>query len=183
MIHCVGRAPPVSSPVDPTTLLLAALCGSIVYRHNVVTGLVRANGRSPSKAAYPELSTYAQGFSPLIKSPTPAFTTMNSDAANFAVPKLDGLFVRGQGQVDANDVSAALGVKPTGVVGPHNRFLDDNGYDSARMAPSIPPVLRVGLIHPGGLHAAAKPINRGGGTGRGPTTWPSCPASSPGRLS
>ena len=103
----VGRAP------GPSSVFAAVLVGCIMWRHSVGVGMLHANGQTVAKATYPELWTYAQGFLTADQVANPGLYR-DVDAANFALPKLDGLFIRSQGQFDANRASAALGVRQDG---------------------------------------------------------------------
>ena len=111
MSNYIGKSPP-PQPTDEVVAadpLMGALTGSIMYRHNVVAGFVQANGQSLSKTAYPELWAYAANFLTANQTANPGlYRDVGGDT--FAVPKLDGLFIRSQGTYDANRVSAALGV-------------------------------------------------------------------------
>jgi len=79
---------------------------------------VQLNGQALLKASYPDLWTWAQGFLTADQVANPGLYK-SIDGATFAVPKLDGTFVRSTGQIDANHVASALGVLQADAVGPH----------------------------------------------------------------
>ena len=93
--------------------------GLIGWFHGAPDGSwLRLNGQVVSKAAYPELWAYAQGFLTADQTANPGLYR-SVDGSTFAVPKLDGLFVRGVGQYDANHAAAALGVKQDDLLRTH----------------------------------------------------------------
>ena len=84
--------------------------GAINYFHAVPDGSWLAlNGQIVMKAAYPDLWALAQGFLTADQAVNPGLYR-NVDANTFALPKLDGLFIRSVGGIAPN-AAAALGVK------------------------------------------------------------------------
>src|SRR5262245_42386679 len=92
--------------------------GMLAFFHSVPDGTwVQLNGQVLIKANYPDLWAYAQGFLTADQVANPGLYK-DVSGTTFAVPKLDGLFIRGVGQVDANHVGGALGVKQRDDIGP-----------------------------------------------------------------
>jgi hypothetical protein len=84
--------------------------GQIGWFHAVPdASWVRLNGQSLAKASYPDLWVLAQSFLTTDQVVNPGLYR-SIDANFFAVPKLDGLFIRAAGQYDATRVAGALGV-------------------------------------------------------------------------
>jgi hypothetical protein len=71
---------------------------------------LRLNGQAVAKATYPDLWAWAQGFLTADQVANPGLYR-NVDANTFAVPKLDGLFLRALGQFDVNRASGVLGAR------------------------------------------------------------------------
>lgn len=107
-MNYVGRAP---SPVGmPIVLGDTNPVGMIGWYHTPPDPTyLRLNGQIVSKTAYPELWVIAQSFLTADQVLNPGLYR-DAGGDNFALPKFDGLFVRSQGQYDANRASAALGV-------------------------------------------------------------------------
>lgn len=85
--------------------------GAIAWFHAAPDATwLRLNGQSVLKASYPDLWAWAQGFLTADQTANPGLYR-SIDGTTFALPKLDGLFIRSAGQVDASHVALALGVK------------------------------------------------------------------------
>jgi microcystin-dependent protein len=110
-MNYVGRAPANPASAPPPVVTDNSPIGAIIFSHGApdASWLV-CNGQTVSKATYPLLWTRAQSFLTTDQVTNPGLFR-NVDAANFALPNLQGLFIRGTGQVDASHVAAALGVK------------------------------------------------------------------------
>ena len=114
-LDSTGRVP--LAQMQAVTSLLA---GCIVWRQSVGPGLVRANGQTLSKAAYPDLWAYALTVLTADQVANPGlYKDLGGD--NFAVPILDGLFIRALG-----GASAAVGVKQNAQNLTHTHSLQTN---------------------------------------------------------
>lgn len=123
-MNYVGRDP---SPVALTLVGDTNPVGMIAWFHGAPDGSwLRVNGQTIAKASYPDLWAYAQGFLTADQTANPGLY-LSVDANNFKVPKLDGLFIRAQGQFDANRVSAALGVRQDDGLISHFHFVTGTG--------------------------------------------------------
>ena len=101
--------------------------GAIAFFHGVPDGSwVRLNGQVLLKASYPDLWAYAQGFLTADQVANPGLYK-DVAAGTFAVPNLDGLFIRGAG-----GNAAALGVKQADDFKSHNHpgSVTTNSYQS-----------------------------------------------------
>jgi hypothetical protein len=107
MTNYIGNAP------APDGLILVGdtnPVGAINWFHAPPGGdWLRLNGQVVMKATYPELWAWAQGFLTADQAVNPGLYR-EVDANTFALPNLDGLFIRSLGGIAPN-ASAALGVK------------------------------------------------------------------------
>lgn len=94
------------------------------------------NGQLLAKATYPDLWAYGQGFLTADQATNPGLYR-DVDAVSFALPKLDGMFIRAAGQVDANHAAAGLGVKQADANLAHlHTALDGGGFQTTTGGPS-----------------------------------------------
>jgi hypothetical protein len=115
-MNYIGREP---APAGLILLGDTTPIGAVGWFHAPPDGSWKQlNGQALLKASYPDLWAYVQPFLTADQVANPGLYK-NIDANTFAVPKLDGLFIRAAGVLDANHFSAALGVKQADTVGPH----------------------------------------------------------------
>jgi microcystin-dependent protein len=88
--------------------------GTVAWMHSQKPDWLICNGQTVSKAAYPDLWTYAQGFLTANQVNFPGLY-VDVDASNFKVPNLAGQFLRGQG-----GTSGVLGALQSEMVGTHD---------------------------------------------------------------
>lgn len=113
-------------PLAQLAAVFSIFVGCIMWRQSVGPGMLQANGQVVSKVTYADLWAYAQGVLTADQVANPGLYR-SVDAGNFALPKLDGLFIRGQGQVDAQHVSGGVGVKQADDNKSHTHPLDNGG--------------------------------------------------------
>jgi hypothetical protein len=96
--------------------------GMVNWFHGVPDGSwLQLNGQIVAKATYPDLWVWAQGFLTADQVLNPGLYR-SVDANTFALPNLDGLFIRSTGGIAPN-AAAALGVKQADMVGPHTHTI------------------------------------------------------------
>ena len=104
----------VGNPPAPEGVILVGdtnPIGAIVWGHKVPdSSYLQLNGQVVSKTTYPDLWAHAQNFLTSDQTANPGLYR-SVDGATFALPKLDGLFIRSAGSFDANRTAAALGVR------------------------------------------------------------------------
>jgi hypothetical protein len=109
-------------PLAQLQAMSALLAGSIVFRQSVGGGMLRANGQVVAKAIYPDLWAYAQTVLTADQVTNPGLYR-NVDADNFALPNLDGLFIRGAG-----GAAAAVGARQADDNKSHAHGVNDPGH-------------------------------------------------------